>query len=101
FGTGQAELFKREASGNTQVASRQGFGEIDPLNWNRLAMRFVGEEVWLLVNDTPILYGSGLLNQNGGIGLQLVREGNPDDGDEVAVVFRDLTLAGFQEPPSE
>jgi len=98
FGSGQAELFKREAGGNMLIASRQGFGEVDPTNWNRVALRFLGDEAWLLVNDEPILYGSGMPNQHGGIGLQVVREGDPDDGDEVAVVFRGLTLSGFQEP---
>ena len=101
FGSGQAELFKREPSGNTLLASTQGFGEVDPTNWNRVAMRVAGEEAWLLVNDVPILYGSGIPIQYGSVGMQVVREGDPDDGDEVAIVFRDLTLAGFQDPPSE
>ena len=101
LGSGQAELFVREASGNRLVASRQGFGEVDPTNWNRVALRIAGEEAWLLVNDAPVLYGSGMPVQYGSIGLQVVREGNPDDGDEVATVFRGLTLAGFQEAPSE
>lgn len=35
------------------------------------------------------------------IGLQVVREGDPDDGDEVAVVFRGLALSGFQAPTEE
>lgn len=101
LGSGQAELFKREPTGNTLIASRQGFGQLDPTSWNRLALRFVGEEAWLLVNDEPILYGRGMPNQHGGIGLQVVREGNPDDGDVVAMVFRDLTVSGFQAPPDE
>lgn len=101
LGSGQAELFKREASGNTLLASRQGFGELDPTNWNRVGLRVAGEEAWLLVNDVPVLHGSGLPIQYGSVGMQVVREGDPDDGDEVAVVFRGLTLAGFQDPPSE
>ena len=101
LGSGQAELFKREPAGNTLIAARQGFGQVDPTNWNRLALRFVGEEAWLLVNDEPILYGRGMPNQHGGIGLQVVREGNPDDGDVVALVFRNLTVSGFQAPPDE
>ena len=101
LGSGQAELFKRDAGGNRLIASRPGFGEVDPTNWNRLALRIAGEEAWLLVNDVPILYGSGMPVQYGRVGLQVVREGNPDDGDEVAMLFRGLTLSGFQEPSSE
>lgn len=101
LGSGQAELFKREAGGNTLIASSPGFGAVDPTNWNRVALRLAGDEAWLLINDVPVLYGSGMPIQYGNVGLQVVREGNPDDGDEVAMVFRDLTLAGFQDPPSE
>ena len=101
FGTGQAELFKREGTGNTPIASQQAIGELDPTNWNRLALRFIGDEAWLVVNDVPLLYGAGMFDQNGGIGVQVVREGNPDDGDEVAVVFRNLELSGFVPPAEE
>ena len=99
--SGQAELFNRTAGGSSLIASSFDIGELDRTNWNRLALRFVGEEAWVLVNDKPLLYGSGILDQNGGIGLQVVREGNPDDGDEVAMVFRGLTLSGFQSPTEE
>ncbi len=97
--TGQAELFRRENGMNTIVASTQELGELDATNWNRLALRLSGGEIWLLLNDTPLLHAADVLNQTGGIGIAVVREGNVDDGDEVAVVFRDLTLTSLEGPP--
>lgn len=99
--TGQAELFRREDGANTIVASTQDLGELDATNWNRLALRLSGGQIWLLVNDVPLLYAADVLNQDGGIGVAVVREGNVDDQDEVAVVFRDLTLTALEGSPAE
>jgi hypothetical protein len=95
---GQAELHKRTETGFSLLATSFDIGEIDRTNWNRLALRFVGDEAWVLVNDKPVMYGSGIPSEYGNIGLQVLRDGNPDDGDEVAVVFSGLTISGFQEP---
>jgi hypothetical protein len=99
--TGRAELFRRENGVNTVVASRDDLADLDPSGWNRLALRFRGGQLWLLVNDTPMLYASDVLDQAGGIGIAVVREGNVGDTDEVAVMFKDLTVTGFAETPAE
>ena len=99
--TGRAELFRRENGVNTVVASRDDLADLDPSGWNRLALRFRGAQLWLLVNDTPMLYTSDVLDQTGGIGIAVVREGNVGDTDEVAVVFKDLTVTGFAEAPAD
>jgi hypothetical protein len=99
--TGRAELFRRENGANTVVASRDDLGTLDPANWNRLALRLRGGEVWLLLNDEAMLYTNDVLDQTGGIGIALVREGNVDDTDEVAVVFRDLTVTTLVAPPGD
>jgi hypothetical protein len=99
--TGRAELFRRENGVNTVVASRGDLADLDPSGWNRLALRFRGGQLWLLVNDTPMLYASDVLDQTGGIGIAVVREGNVGDTDEVAVVFKDLTVTGFAEAPAD
>ena len=83
---------------NTIVASTQDLGELDATDWNRLAVRLSGNQIWLLVNDAPLLHAADVLNQAGGIGIAVVREGNVDDGDEVAVTFRDLTLTSLEGP---
>jgi hypothetical protein len=99
--TDRAELFRRENGVNTVVASRGDLADLDASVWNRLALRFRGGQLWLLVNDTPLLYASDVLDQTGGIGIAVVREGYVGDTDEVAVVFKDLTVAGFAEPPAD
>lgn len=97
----QAELFRRENGMNTVLASTQELGELDATNWNRLALRLSGGEIWLLLNDAPLLHAADVLDQAGGIGIAVVREGNVDDEVEVAVVFRDLALTSLEGPPAE
>jgi hypothetical protein len=100
--SGQIELFKRENGVSTTLASRDDLGDlIDPSEWNRLALRLNEADVWLLLNDVPILYTPGGINQVGGVGVAVVREGNVDDRDEVAVIFRDLSLSTLGDPPVE
>ena len=97
FARNEATLFKREGGQKTTVASRQDLNQtIDPGAWNRVALRVKGGEAWLLINDTPYLYTADVIDQVGGIGIALVREGNTEDEDEAVVVFKDLTLSTVQ-----
>jgi hypothetical protein len=94
FPQGQIVLFKRDGETDTTLAARQDLGAVmDPGGWNRVALRVKGSEVWLLVNDQPVLYSGEAIDQTGGVGLELVREGSTVDEDEAAVVFKDLTLS--------
>jgi hypothetical protein len=87
-------LAKREDDVEATLASRDDLDvHPDPDVWNRLAVRMRGSEAWVLINDEAVLYASDVLDQAGNVGLQLVRDGNLDDDDEVGVVFRDLTLS--------
>lgn len=92
--TGEAKLFNFIAGNMTILASRTDAGGLAiPSDWNRLAVRVRGGEIWLLLNDDPLLYASDVLSDVGGVGVRLLREGNPDDEDETVVVLRDLTLS--------
>jgi hypothetical protein len=96
FGSGEATLFKRDGGNDTVVASRQDLHDtLDPTAWNRLALRVKGGEAWLLVNDEPYLYASDVIDQVGGVGLELIREGSTVDEEEIVTVFRDLTLSSL------
>lgn len=92
--TGEAKLFTLADGTFTTVASRSDIGALAiPTDWNRLGLRVRGGELWLLLNDDPILYAADVLTDVGGAGVRLLREGNPDDEGETAVVFRDVTLS--------
>ncbi|MCC7368369.1 MAG: hypothetical protein IT306_08100 [Chloroflexi bacterium] len=92
--SGEAKVFTLIDGNMNVVASRTDIGGLaTPTDWNRLGLRVRGGELWLLLNDDPILYAADVLTDVGGAGVRLLREGNPDDEDETAVVFRDLTLS--------
>jgi hypothetical protein len=96
---GELSLFRRREGVNMTVASRRDLRELaDFRDWNRLALRITGGEIWLLINDEPLLYSADVIDQSGGIGIGVVREGNVDDDGEVAVVFRDLTVSSLGAP---
>jgi hypothetical protein len=94
YPTGQIVLFKRDGADDTTLASRQDMSAVmDPAGWNRVALRVRGTEAWLLVNDVPVLYSDQAIDQAGGVGIELVREGSTVDEDDAVVVFKDLTLS--------
>src|SRR5829696_7205608 len=88
-GGNKVELIRRDSGVNRTLTGRVDLKElIDPTDWNWLALRVRGREVWLLLNDEPVLYSGDALDQVGGIGLGVAREGSLTDTSEVAVVFR-------------
>jgi hypothetical protein len=96
FGGGKIELIRRDGAVNRTVSGRTDLNDlIDRSDWNRVALRLRGTEVWVLLNDAPVLYAGDMSDQPGGIGIGLVREGNPDDTAEVAVVFRNLAISSL------
>lgn len=91
---GEAKLFSFADGAMTIIASRTDAQELAiPTDWNRLAVRVRGSELWMLVNDDPILYAPSVLDERGGVGIRVLREGNPDDDDETVVIFRNLTIS--------
>ena len=91
---GEASLFTMAGSTSTDLAYR-GNIVIPPYEWNRLALRVSGHNVWLLINDEPVLHSAEVPADAGSVILELVREGNPDDENESAVVFRNLTMTAL------
>jgi hypothetical protein len=68
---------------------------VDPGDWNRAALRASGTEVWLLVNDEPLLYSDDAALGAGRAGIGLTRSGPLTDGEEAAVVLRNLTVTAL------
>ena len=92
--TGEAKLFNFDQGNMTIIASRTDAQELAiPSDWNRLAVRVKGNELWLLINDDAVLYATDVLTDVGGVGIRLLREGNLDDEEETAVVSRGLTIS--------
>lgn len=93
-GLRKLSLYRFEEGTETVLASRDDLaGRLTPTDWSRLALRFRGGEVWVLLDGRALLHATSVPDQAGAAGLQVLREGSPDDGAEVAVVFRDLALS--------
>jgi hypothetical protein len=89
-----ASVFKRTGGQLARVATRRDLaGYVDLAEWNRLAVRVRGNEVWLLLNDEPLLYTDAAANDQGLVQLYVIREGSLDDNVESSVVFRNLAMS--------
>ena len=98
-GKGEASLFSSFESQPTELASSYSLGSVlKPGDWNRMAMRVSGPDVWLLLNDEPVLYASGVHADAGGVIIELVRDGTAreDDKEESAIVVRNLELTSLE-----
>jgi hypothetical protein len=94
-GSQQVEIQRRDANQTITVAASAVGIPIEWTEWNRVALRTRGTEAWLLLNDVPLLYTSDVDDQPGGVGLEAIREGRPDDNAEVSIVFRELTVSSL------
>ncbi|MGE3268215.1 MAG: hypothetical protein AB7P40_05670 [Chloroflexota bacterium] len=91
---GAASLFSLSDGTITELTSRTDISSlVKPSDWNRLGLRVMGAEMWLLVNGEAILHAADVIQEAGGVGIRVLREGSPDDDREIAVVFRNLVLS--------
>ena len=78
----------------SQLAERRDLGGLlSRDDWNTLAIRARGPELWVYVNGAPTLYASDPTYDRGGVFIGLTRDGDPDDTAESAVVVRDLRVS--------
>jgi hypothetical protein len=91
--TGIAGL-TRTVDGSTEtIASRIDAHRLASRNdWNRVAVRTRGSEAWVLLNGQPFLHTSAATVGVGSVEVAVLRDGNLDDPEEAAVVFRNLTV---------
>ena len=68
--------------------------------WNSIAVRLFGGELWLLVNDRPALKAQDESISSGGFAL-IVGGIVPDGSQETAVVFRNLRISAIDGAPEE
>ena len=62
-------------------------------DWNSLAVRARGPDLWVLVNDQPVLAARDETYDHGTVSVGLRRTDNPDDNAETAVVVRNLRIS--------
>ena len=92
---GEASLFSLVEGKQTDPGYRANL-VVPAHDWNRLALRVAGHGAWLLINDEPVLHSGEVHADAGRVFVELIRGGNPDDEEETAVVFRDLTLTALE-----
>ncbi|MGE3268214.1 MAG: hypothetical protein AB7P40_05665 [Chloroflexota bacterium] len=101
-GSGEVTLFTIVDGTWSALATRQDGQELlAPDAWNVLSLRLEGSAIWLLLNGETALYGSGVSETAGGIGLRVVREGRVDDDQEATVVFANLAVSALADMPAE
>jgi hypothetical protein len=68
--------------------------------WNTLAIRLRGPELWMLLNDRPVLKAEDRTFGEGYTIAMLERLGPLEDGQEVGVILRDFRISALQGSPS-
>jgi hypothetical protein len=76
-------------------------GVLSTDDWNTVSIRLQGPNVWLMLNDQPVLFFSDDSVDRGGVVLPIVRtkdgpertRNDPNDTSEVAVVLRNLRVS--------
>jgi hypothetical protein len=105
-GLGRAFIGKNSGGQSTITMEATDLaGRLSPDGWNTLAFRLRGPDMWLLLNDEPILSATDTAFERGGVLLLLGRlgggpirlEDDPNDLTEVAVVARNLRISGLAE----
>jgi hypothetical protein len=93
-GRGAAAL----TTGSSDVAGRTGLGgRLAPDGWNSLAVRAQGPNLWVLLNDEPILSATDATYQSGSVFIGVRRLGDANDSSESAVVVRNLRVSSLAE----
>jgi uncharacterized protein DUF3105/3-keto-disaccharide hydrolase len=89
-GLGEADLYR----GNTALAIRKDVGSaISRDDWNTLAVRVRGNDLWVLVNDQLVLQANDPTYDRGRLTFSLRRLGDVNDPPETAAVFRNLRIS--------
>jgi hypothetical protein len=95
--SGHIQLRYYSYAGPDQVlAERSELAELfSPDDWNTLAVRLRGNELWALIGETPVLWAADPRLSSGEVLLGLRRLGSTEDTEESAVVFRNLRVSAL------
>ena len=94
-GMGVAVLTRTESGQQPVILARRSdlAGRLVRDDWNSVAVRLQGQNLWVLLNDELILSAADPAYERGSVYVGLRRLGNPDDEPESAVVIRNLRVS--------
>jgi len=94
-GRGAAAVLKLSGCGVTPILAERGdlAGKVRRDDWNTVAVRLEGPNIWVFLNDELILSLADSTFDHGGLNLRVLRTGDLNDTAESAVVFRNLRVA--------
>ena len=91
-GSGLAGLYR----GDKLLAARRDLSSvISRDDWNTLAVRMRGSDLWLLVNDQLVLQANDSTYDRGHVSFALRRMGDINDSPETAAVLRNLRVSSL------
>ncbi|MBA2446795.1 MAG: hypothetical protein H0V51_02080 [Chloroflexi bacterium] len=94
--TGEAEIVKVTGADVTILAATTvPAGLLSPDGWNTMAVRAAGPNLWLLLNDQPVLSAADSAYERGRVRFAASRLGSLDDDRESSVVVRNLRVSGL------
>lgn len=94
-GTAEIRLMDERRAGPLLVRATDLAGLVTEDGWNSVAVRLWGRRMWLLANDQPILFAEDESRESGGALLGLTRLGDKASEEQVAVVWRNLTVSAL------
>jgi hypothetical protein len=99
---GRAQLYRYADGAATLLDERGGLSYLLQTDGpQRQALRAQGSNLWLLLNDQPILFATDSRFTSGGLAVGLIRLGDPDDEQEVGVTVSRLRLSALQDSPAD
>jgi hypothetical protein len=95
--TGVAAIMKQASSERSMLTRRTDLRPVTARDgaWQQLAVRLHGHELWLLIDDLPVLRATDDAVDGGQAVLLTDRFGDRNDGQEIAVVFRNLQVSAL------
>jgi hypothetical protein len=81
----------------TTLAERDGLNRFFPADrWTALGLRLEGPNIWVLLNDEPVLSIADGTFDGGSLTFQLARWGDPNNGPEVVALARNLRISALR-----
>lgn len=99
-GNGVAAITRLGRDDRAVLSRRPDVGSILTRDgWNRVAIRMSGSQLWLLLNDHPVLKAEDGALSRGGFYINLDRLGDPNDREQVNATLRNLQISAIKGSP--